>query len=289
MSSTVTEEALQHASGDPDLAFIPDETSAPPKFSNPHEERAYLKHRLVLAFRVFAQFGFSEGVAGHITVRDPVDPTSFWVNPFGKHFSLIKDDDLIRVDHTGTVVEGGKNKRLNYAAYAIHSEIHTARPDVLCAAHSHSVYGRAFCATGRTLDMLTQDSCVFHNDHILYSNFAGVVLASEEGKAIAKQLGTKKAALLGNHGLLTVGPSIEAVVAWFVLLDKCCQVQLAADASASGSGKPLVKIGEAEAVSTWQALGHPAGGYFMGLPLFQVAEREFGESTFLGRGLEPDE
>jgi ribulose-5-phosphate 4-epimerase/fuculose-1-phosphate aldolase len=243
----------------------------------------------VLAFRVFAQFGFSEGVAGHITVRDPVDPTSFWVNPFGQHFGLIKDEDLIRVDHTGKVVEGGKNKRLNYAAYAIHSEIHTARPDVLCAAHSHSVYGRAFCATGRTLDMLTQDSCVFYNDHILYSNFAGVVLASEEGKAIAKQLGQKKAALLGNHGLLTVRPSIEAVVVWFVLLDKCCQVQLAADASANGTGKPLVKIGDSEALSTWQALGHQSGGYFMGLPLFQVAERELGKSTFLGRGLEPDE
>ena len=56
----------------------------------------------------------AEGVAGHITVRDPVDPTSFWVNPFGTHFSLIRDGDLIRVDHEGYVVEGGKNKRLNY-------------------------------------------------------------------------------------------------------------------------------------------------------------------------------
>lgn len=283
------EETSKHASGDPDLAFIHDETSSPPKFNDPYEERAYLKHRLVLAFRVFAQFGFSEGVAGHITVRDPVDPTSFWVNPFGKHFSLMTDSDLIRVDQSGNVVEGegGENKRLNYAAYAIHSEIHHARPDVLCAAHSHSVHGRAFCATGRTLDMLTQDSCVFFEDHVLYSNFAGVVLASEEGKAIAKVLGQKKAALLGNHGLLTVGPSIEAVVAWFVLFDKCCQVQLLADASSNGTGKPLVTIGEQEAASTWRALGHAEGGYFMGLPLFQVAEREFGESTFLGRGLEP--
>lgn len=54
------------------------------------------------------------------------------------------------------------------AAYAIHAEIHKARPDVLCAAHSHSVYGRAMCATGKTLDMLTQDFAVFYNDHVLY-------------------------------------------------------------------------------------------------------------------------
>lgn len=135
--------------------------------------------------------------------------------------------------------------------------------------------------------MLTQDSCVFYNDHVLYPTFAGVVLASEEGKNIAKVLGDKKAALLGNHGLLTAGRTIEEVTAWFVLLDKCCQVQLAADASAAGSGKPLVKIGADEAQNTWKALGHSAGGYFMGLPLFQVAEAEFGERTFLGRGLEP--
>jgi hypothetical protein len=121
----------------------------------------------------------------------------------------------------------------------------------------------------------------------LYSNFAGVVLASDEGAHIAAALGPKKAALLGNHGLLTVAPSIEACVAWFVLLESCCESQLIADASVAASGKPLVEIGEVEAHSTWEALGKPSGGYFMGLPLFQVAEKEFGECTFLGRGLEP--
>lgn len=93
--------------------------------------------------------------------------------------------------------------------------------------------------------------------------------------------------MLGNHGLLTAGPTIEATIAWFVLLEKCCQVQLAADASSAGTGKPLVVIGEQEARSTWKALGGGDGGYFMGLPLFQVAEREFGEKTYLGRGLRP--
>jgi ribulose-5-phosphate 4-epimerase/fuculose-1-phosphate aldolase len=92
-------------------------------------------------------------------------------------------------------------------------------------------------------------------------NFGGVVLASEEGKNIAKALGSKRAALLGNHGLLTVGKSIEEAVAMFVLLDRCCQVQLAADASAAGSGIPLVKIGDMEAKATWEAIGTSASGY----------------------------
>lgn len=121
----------------------------------------------------------------------------------------------------------------------------------------------------------------------LCSNFAGLVLATQEGKEIAACLGNKKAALLGNHGLLTAGQTIEAAVAWFVLLEKCCHVQLTADASSAGTGKPLVSIGQEEAQSTWEAIGSPDAGYFMGLPLFQVAEQEFGERTYLGRGLEP--
>lgn len=88
-SATSTEapaagKAQEHKSGDPSLAFGRDEQSLPPTFKDKHEEQKFLKHRLALAYRVFAKFGFAEGVAGHITVRDPVDPTSFWVNPFGK-------------------------------------------------------------------------------------------------------------------------------------------------------------------------------------------------------------
>lgn len=120
-----------------------------------------------------------------------------------------------------------------------------------------------------------------------FSNFAGLVLATDEGKHIAACLGNKKAALLGNHGLLTTGQTIEATIAWFVLLEKCCQVQLTADAATAATGKPLVVIGAQEAQSTWEAIGGHDGGYFMGLPLFQVAEREFGEKTYLGRGLRP--
>jgi ribulose-5-phosphate 4-epimerase/fuculose-1-phosphate aldolase len=165
-------------------------------------------------------------VAGHITVRDPVEKDTFWVNPFGVSFSLIKKSDLIRVSEEGKIVDGGPVRLLNTAAYAIHSSIHKARPDVNAAAHSHSIYGRSFCTLGRTLDIITQDSCAFHNDHVLYENFNGIVFAEEEGQNIARALGNKKAALLGNHGLLTVGETIEATVFWFISLDKCCHAQL---------------------------------------------------------------
>lgn len=109
------------------------------------------------------RYGFDEGVAGHITLRDPVDPSTFWVNPFGVSFALIKKSDLIQVNHQGKVIDGGDVRLLNAAAFMIHGAVHEARPDVMCAAHSHSIYGRAFCALGRKLDIITQDACSFYD------------------------------------------------------------------------------------------------------------------------------
>jgi ribulose-5-phosphate 4-epimerase/fuculose-1-phosphate aldolase len=151
------------------------------------------------------------------------------------------------VSEEGEVIDGGPCRLLNTAAYMIHSAIHQARPDVNAAAHSHSIYGRSFCSLGRKLDTITQDSCAFHNDHVLYESFNGIVLAEVEGQNIAKALGDKKAALLQNHGLLTCGETIEETVFWFVSLEKCCHAQLLADAAAAGRGGETIKIGETEA------------------------------------------
>ncbi|MCJ1322175.1 hypothetical protein MMC15_007521 [Xylographa vitiligo] len=240
----------------------------PPEFQDKYEERDYLKGRLAAAFRIFGKYGYDEGVAGHITMRDPVDPTTFWVNPFGVAFSMMRRSDLIQVDHSGKVINGGEVRLLNAAAYMIHAAVHSARPDVLCACHSHSIYGRSFCALGRPLDIITQDSCAFHDDHALYTSFNGIVLAEKEGHDIAACLGSKKAALLQNHGLLTVGETIEAAVFWFISLEKCCHAQLMADAAAGGRGGETKKIGDEEAAFTYKTIGTPLAGWFSAKPEF---------------------
>ncbi|KIX99756.1 uncharacterized protein Z520_04392 [Fonsecaea multimorphosa CBS 102226] len=250
---------------------------SPPRFTDKYEEREYLKGRLALAFRLFGKFGFEEGVAGHITLRDPVDPTTFWVNPFGLAFSQIKKSDLILVDHDGKVIDGGPNRLLNQAAYMIHAAVHKARPDVVCAAHSHSLYGRAFCALGRPIDIITQDSCAFYNDLAVYNSFKGVVLAKEEGENIARAIGNKKACLLQNHGLLTVGQTIEAALFWFCSLEKCCHAQLLADAAAAGRGGTTVKIDDEDAAFTYKSVGTPRAGWFSAKPLFDVMIQEIGD------------
>ena len=248
----------------------------PLSFENKYDERDYLLGRLALAFRIFGKYGYDEGVAGHITLRDPVEPSTFWVNPFGVAFSLIKKSDLIRVDEDGSILEGGPVRLLNAAAFMIHSAVHQARPDVICAAHSHSIYGRAFCALGRPLDIITQDACSFHNDHALYTAFNGIVLASKEGRDIAAALGNKKAALLQNHGLLTVGQSVESAVFWFMSLEKCCHAQLMADAAATGRGHETIKISDEDATFTYKTIGTEKAGWFSAKPTFDVLMNEYG-------------
>ncbi|HEX4542187.1 MAG TPA: class II aldolase/adducin family protein, partial [Candidatus Acidoferrum sp.] len=84
-------------------AFM-DRVPRPPVFANPAEERRHRKERLAAAFRLFSRFGFDEGVAGHITARDPERLDHFWVNPFGLHFGQIRVSDLVLVNHDGKVV-----------------------------------------------------------------------------------------------------------------------------------------------------------------------------------------
>ena len=98
---------------------------------SPEQERRHRRQRLAAAFRIFGWLGFDEGVAGHITARDPIRTDCFWVNPFGMSFKQIRVADLLLVDHSGDVIEG--SWPVNAAAFAIHSAVHAARPDVNAA------------------------------------------------------------------------------------------------------------------------------------------------------------
>ena len=240
----------------------------PPAFASREAERLHVKQRLAAAFRLFAKFGFDEGVAGHITVRDPEHRDTFWVNPFTKDFSQICVSNLVRIDHQGDVVEG--TWPVNRAAFAIHSRLHRARPDVNAAAHAHSMYGKAFAALGKLLDPITQDACAFFEDHSLFADYTGVVLDVQEGDRIAEALGGRKAVILRNHGLLTVGHSVDAAAFWFITMDRCCHAQLLADAAGE-----TVKIPPEMARLTSTQVGSPIAGHLGFQPLYDriVAEQ----------------
>ncbi|WP_409496758.1 class II aldolase/adducin family protein [Amycolatopsis sp. cmx-11-12] len=231
------------------------------------EERAHRKRILAAGFRLFGKFGFEEGAAGHITARDPELTDHFWVNPFGMPFAHIRMSDLLLVSHDGTVVEG--DRPVNAAAFAIHSQVHQARPDATGAAHSHSVHGKALSALGTRLEPITQDVCAFYEDHALFDDYTGVVLDVEEGKRIAHALGRHKAIILRNHGLLTVGTTVEAAIWWFITMERSCQAQLLAKAAGR-----VVHIEPEQARLTHGQVGSELAGWFQFQGLLEKVLRE---------------
>src|SRR5689334_2502128 len=112
---TITESGTRTIDG---VELTPQEVGLailPPTFATVEEERLERKQKLAGALRIFGRLGFGEGVAGHITVRDPEFPDMFWVNPFGKSFRHMRVSDLLLVDHSGNVVFG--TQPVNRAAF----------------------------------------------------------------------------------------------------------------------------------------------------------------------------
>ena len=144
--------------------------------------------------------------------------------------------------------------------------LHGERADprgVLHAAARARRDGRAFSSLGRRLDPITQDSCAFFDDHDVFDDFTGVVNETSEGDRIAGALGKHKAAILQNHGLLTVGTSVDAAVWWFITMERTCEVQLAAMAA----GTPKVISPEIAAL-TYEQIGNDVVGMFQFHPLW---------------------
>lgn len=210
-----------------------------------------------------ARKGFNEGISGHISVRDPENPHQFWTNPLGRHFALLKPSDMILVDYDGTAVGGNTSWPANAAGFLIHSAVHKARPDVDAACHFHSKAGKAWSAFAKPLDMINQDVTYFYGDaQAVYPHFGGVVFTEAEGIRLAAALGPKgKGMILRNHGLITVGSTVDEAAYLFSLMDRSCEIQLMVEAAAA-NGIPKVYVDDEAAEYTFRMSSDPEALYW---------------------------
>ncbi|KAL2680332.1 hypothetical protein Neosp_007929 [[Neocosmospora] mangrovei] len=246
-----------------------------PQFQTKEETRQWQLEQMAGAFRVFAKLGFADGGSGHISLRDPVRPDTFWINPYGVHFGLLTVSDMVHIDEDGNRIGGG-DKPVNTAGFIIHAAIHKRRPDINAACHLHSPYGRAWSTFGKPIDMLNQDSCMFYKDLAVYGSFGGVVFAKEEGGRIADALGAAKNIILQNHGLLTSGGTIGEAAAFFIALERACQTQLLVEAAMTPNGNQLQKslVSDEEAQYTKDGTGTPEVMYMQFEPEYQLILKE---------------
>jgi len=236
-----------------------------PAFETVEEERHDRKRRLVAACRAFALHGLDYGFAGHLTIRDPERPELYWTNPMAVHFARVSMSNLILVDHDGRVVEG--RHAVNRAGFVLHAAVHEEHPDILAMCHAHTVYGTAYAALGRPLEPYTQDACAFFEDHAVILEEAGqVAVETRAGGGVAKAFKGVKAAIHQNHGLLTASRhSIDSAAFWFIALERCCQQQLAIDAS----GHPPLRIPDDKARYSREHVGSEYIGWLHFQPILE--------------------
>ena len=188
--------------------------------------RTRRKRDCALGYRLFAAQKWGDLGDGHISARDPLREDCFWMLRYGVSYHAAMVSDLVLVGPDGELVEG--EGFINIAGYYIHQPILEARPDLVSAVHVHTGWGTPFSAEARMIEPISQESCVFFEDHALWEDEEVQVQSVEAGRRIAAAMGQNRAIILRNHGLLTGGDSVAEAVGRFVYMERVAEVHMKA-------------------------------------------------------------
>lgn len=183
-----------------------------------------MRRDVACACRILANEKMDDGIAGHLSVRVP-GTDEFWTNPYPFYFADILPDDIVRVDRYGKVLEG------NHAANPsidLHPAIYLRRPDVNAIVHTHPPYVTGYSALGREIEIYDQVGAFLFEEQAIYNEFTGTIFSEEGAAPIAEALGTKRLAILKNHGLLAVGSALHIALIDTLLAERAARVQAAA-------------------------------------------------------------
>ena len=230
------------------------------------EEEWQLRVDLACAYRLVSHYGWTHGIANHISIRVPGEAEHFLLNPYGLEFREVTASSLVKIDLDGNKVMDSPFG-INQAGFVIHSAIHAARKDITCALHTHTEAGMAVSALKCGLLPLNMSAIRFHN-RISYHDYEGVTLDTEERERIAEHLGSNYAMILRNHGLLTLGRNLGEAFYLMYNLEKACRSQLSAMATGGELEIPPEDVLEKSAEQSWQMGNnnmdvHPAWPAFM--------------------------
>ncbi|KAM6440082.1 alpha-adducin isoform 2-T3 [Liasis olivaceus] len=233
-----------------------------------------LRCKLAAFYRLADLFGWSQLIYNHITVRVNLEQEHFLIVPFGLLYSEVTASSLVKVNFQGDVVDrGSTNLGVNPAGFTLHSAIYAARPDVKCIVHIHTPAGAAVSAMKRGLLPISPEALSL--GEVAYHDYHGILVNEEEKVLIQKNLGPKsKVLILRNHGLVSVGESVEEAFYYIHNLVVACEIQVRTLASAGGADN-LVLLDP----SKYKARPHyqetAAGEGTTSYPKWQTGEQEF--------------
>lgn len=180
---------------------------------------------LAACYRIVDLLGWSEQIFNHISLRVPGDKDHILINPFGLSYNEVTASNLVKIDLDGNII-GSSEWPVNLAGIVIHTAIHSARSDVACVLHIHTVAGSAVAGLSEGLDWNNFYSAMLYG-HVAYHAFEGVTVEQDESMRLTRSLGSRNLMLLRNHGLLSCGTSVAQALNRMILLYRACEVQLA--------------------------------------------------------------
>jgi ribulose-5-phosphate 4-epimerase/fuculose-1-phosphate aldolase len=181
---------------------------------------------LAAAYRLVEYYGMSDMTRTHISAKIPGEET-FLLNPYGLMFDEVTASSLIKIDLDGNELDNRGPYHANAAGFTIHSAVHGARDELHCVMHTHSEAGMAVSAMKCGLLSISQHAMRFHN-RLSYHDYEGIALDLEERERLVADLGTTKAMILRNHGLLSAGATVAEAFSILFYLEKCCRSQIMA-------------------------------------------------------------
>lgn len=189
-------------------------------------EEWQLRVDLAAAYRLVAHYGWDDLVFTHISARVPGPEHHFLINPYGMMFEEITASSLVKIDMDAKKVAPSPYE-VNPAGFTIHSAIHAVRDDAQCVMHTHTVAGVAVSAQTHGLLPLSQQS-LFPLSNIAYHDYEGLALREDEKVRLQADLGTANSLILRNHGILVCGASIPDAFLNLFILQRACEIQIAA-------------------------------------------------------------
>ncbi|XP_023062577.1 alpha-adducin isoform X3 [Piliocolobus tephrosceles] len=233
-----------------------------------------LRCKLAAFYRLADLFGWSQLIYNHITTRVNSEQEHFLVVPFGLLYSEVTASSLVKINLQGDVVDrGSTNLGVNQAGFTLHSAIYAARPDVKCVVHIHTPAGAAVSAMKCGLLPISPEALSL--GEVAYHDYHGILVDEEEKVLIQKNLGPKsKVLILRNHGLVSVGESVEEAFYYIHNLVVACEIQVRTLASAGGPDN-LVLLDPEKYKAKSRSPGSPVGEGTGSLPKWQIGEQEF--------------
>ncbi|XP_075426697.1 alpha-adducin isoform X7 [Ascaphus truei] len=193
-----------------------------------------LRCKLAAFYRLADLFGWSQLIYNHITVRVSSEQEHFLIVPFGLLYSEVTASSLVKINLQGEIIDrGSTNLGVNKAGFTLHSSIYAARPDVKCIVHIHTPAGAAVSAMKCGLLPLSPESLSL--GEVTYHDYHGILVDEEEKVLIQKNLGPRsKVLILRNHGLVTMGETVEEAFYYIHNLMSACEIQVRTLSSAGG-------------------------------------------------------